>query len=178
MDPRRELGLINKTVRRRNREVGESVMWYEFKPISSGSDYDDVYNEGVPGIGGRNYAKGVVVPTIFIEEMEDAFRAMEEGRQPTQNVHAVILFKDMAAAGVSNPREYKGHLNDVFEYDQRFYKIQDYRVRGRLTKSSPSGEAVIAVTGFEVYVDQEFPFSTGLRNPNYPSLPWPTSFPS
>jgi hypothetical protein len=178
MDTRRELGLINKHVRRRNREAGEYVVWYEFKPFSKGSVYDDVYDEGAPGTGGKEYKRGVVLPTIYVEEVEDSFRAIDDGRQPTQNVRITVLFKDVIDAGISNPREYRGHLNDVFEYDGRFYKIQDYRVRGRLNKANPSGESVISVAGYEAFLDQEMPFSNGPRNPQFEDLPWPTTFPS
>jgi len=174
MDPRLEHSLIDKHVRRRNREAGESLIWYEFQPLQGGySVYDDIYDEGVPGASGRNYKRGVVVPTVYIEEMEDGFRSIEDGRQPTQNFSAVILFKDIEAAGVSNPEEYNAHLNDVFEYDGRFYKVRNYRARGRLPD-----EVVLRVEGFEIFVDQEFPFDRGPQNPKISTLPWPTSFPS
>jgi hypothetical protein len=179
MDPRRELGLINKHVRRRNREAGEHVVWYEFKKLSTGGSlYDDVYDEGAPGIGGKAYAKGVNVPTIYVEEVEDSYRAIAEGRQPTQLVRLTILFKDLVSAGIEDAREYRDHLNDVFEYDSRFYKIQDYKVRGRLHRDSPSGEAIAVVAGYEVFLDQEMPFSNGPRNPEVYDLPWPSTFPS
>lgn len=179
MDPRRELGVINKAVRRRNREVGGQIIWYEFKPVNTGGSlYDDVYDEGAPGIGGRAYKTGVPISTIYVEELEDSYRAIDEGRQPTQSVRATILYQDLVAAGLDDPREYQPRLNDVFEYDSRYYKVQDYKVKGKLSHEQPAGEVVVAVTGFEVYVDQEFPFSNGPKNPKLTTLPWPTSFPS
>ena len=103
MDTRRELGLINKHVRQRNQQAGEHVIWYEFKKLGSGgSTYDDVYDEGAPGVGGKSYDRGLVIPTIYVEEVEDDFRAIDDGRLPTQNLRATVLFKDMEAAGVSN----------------------------------------------------------------------------
>lgn len=179
MDTRRELGLINKHVRYRNREAGEHVIWYEFKSLSAGASvYDDVYDEGAPGSEGKSYTRGVVVPTIYVEEVEDEFRAIDDGRLPTQNIRATILFKDMQAAGVSNPREYSNHLNDIFEYDSRYYRVRAYRARGRLNNEHPSGEVLITVTGVEIFPDQEMPFSFGPINPDVHDLPWPTSFPS
>jgi len=174
MNPGRELSLINKHVRRRNREAGESIIWYEFQPIQGGySIYDDVYDEGAPGMGGRNYKQGIVVPTIYIEEVEDGYRAIDDGRQPTQNLMATILYKDAVASGLSDPGEYNKHLNDALEYEGRYYKIRNYHARGRL----PS-EVVLRVTGYEIFVDQEFPFDRGPQNPKVSDLPWPTSFPS
>jgi hypothetical protein len=173
MNVGRERSLINKHVRYRNREAGEHVIWYEFMPINtSGSVYDDVYNEGGPGSLGRNYKSGVLVPTIYASESEDSFRAIPDGRQVTQNSTVTILFADMERAGVSNPREYNAHLNDMYKYDGRYYKISDYRVRGRLDK-----EVVITVQGFEVFVDQELPFDPGPDSIFTATLPWPTSFP-
>jgi len=179
MDTRRELGLINKHVRHRNREAGEYVIWHEFKDLGTGgSTYDDVYDEGVPGTGGKSYTRGLVVPTIYVEEVEDEFRAIDDGRQPTQNIRATILFKDILSSGVSNPREYNKHLNDMFEYDSRYYRVRAYRVRGRMNNEHPNGEAILTVTGVEVFPDQELPFSLGPRNTAIHDLPWPTSFPT
>lgn len=178
MDPRREHSLIDKHVQRRNREVGEVIVWYEFKPLAtSGSYYDDIYDEGAPGAGGRTYASGVLVPTIYIAEIEDQYRAIPEARQPVQIVSATILVRDMVESGISNVREYKEHLNDVFEYDDRYYKVREYSVRGRLNKEHKSGEVLVAITGFEVVMDQEFPFSYNPRN-THSTLPWPSTFPS
>jgi hypothetical protein len=174
MDPRRELSLINKHVRRRNREAGESIVWYEFQTLQGGySVYDDVYDEGVPGASGRNYKTGIIIPTIYIEEVEDGYRAIEEGRQPVQNLVATILYKDAVAAGLSTPDEYNKHLNDMLEYDGRFYKVRNYNARGRLPE-----EVILKVSAYEVLVDQEFPFDRGPQNPKISTLPWPTSFPS
>jgi hypothetical protein len=178
MDTRRELSLINKHIRQRNRDAGEYVVWYQFQPLNQGSDYDDVYDEGALGSGGKSYVRGITVPTIYVEEVEDSYRAIDDGRQPTQNIRLTILFKDLVSVGIEDPREYKDHLNDVFEYDSRFYKIQDYRVRGRLHRANPTGEAIVTVAGYEVFLDQEMPFSTTPRNPQVHALPWPTTFPS
>jgi hypothetical protein len=182
MDVRRELGLINKHVRRRNRAAGEHTIWYQFKPLNNGASlYDDVYDEGVPGAGGRSYTRGIVIPVIYATEAEDEYRAIPEARQPTQTLQLIILHDDAVNAGLDNAGEYNDHLNDIVEYDSRYYKISSYRVRGRLNGEAfevPRGEVVIQVNAYEVFVDQEFPFSVGPVNPSITSLPWPTSFPS
>jgi hypothetical protein len=167
----RELGAINKHVRFRNREAGESVVWYEFKPLEGGhSVYDDIYDEGGPGTGGRNYARGIIIPTIYVEEVEDSFRAIEDGRQPTQNLRTTILFKDALAAGLSVADEYNDHLNDIIFYDERYYKVSDYRARGRIP-----GEVILVVQAYEVFIHQEFPFDIGPQHGHDESLPWPTN---
>lgn len=179
VDPRREHSLIDKHVRYRNREVGgEQVLWYESSGVDSGTMYyDDIYDEGAPGSGGRTFKKAVIIPAIYVEEVEDAFRAIDTGRQPTQNISVVFLAQDMENAGITDPRQYESHLNDIFKYDDKYYKVRTYRARGRLNYSNKSGEVLIAVQGFEAYMDQEFPWSHDPINP-HSDLPWPTSFPS
>lgn len=173
MDSRRELSLINKHIRQRNRDAGESVVWFEFSPLQGGySSYDDVYDEGVPGSGGRTYKNGVVVPTIYIAEMEDAYRSIPDGRQPVQNISATILFKDLVARGISNPESYESHLNDVFLYDSKYYRINRYVARGRLPE-----EVVVTIDGFEIYIDQEMPYDNGPHHQDISTLPWPASLP-
>lgn len=177
MDPRVESSLINKHVRQHNRDVGEAIIWFEFMPLASspsaGSVFDDVYDEGNHGAGGRDYAGGVLVPTIYVEEVEDRFTAQEEGRQPTQNIRVTVLYQDLERAGVTNPSEYKKHLNDMFYYDNRYYKVHDYHVRGRLP-----GEIVVGIQGYEVYLDQEFVNDPGPGVPLIQDLPWPSTFPA
>jgi len=177
VDVRKELSLINKHIRQHNREAGEFIIWYEFDPFagaaSAGSFYDDVYDEGAPGDGGRRYLPGVRVPTIYVEEREDKFTMQEDGRQPTQNIYVAVLFNDMLQSGVTLPREYQPRLNDIFWYDSRFYKVSDFHVRGRL----PS-EVVIGIVGFEVYIDQEFNLDIPPTQPVTQDRPWPDTFPS
>lgn len=190
MDTRKELSLVNKHVRQHNREAGEVIYWFEFNPegatypawsvypssssfpAGSAPIYDDVYDEGAPGLGGRKYAGGLAIPTIYVEEIEDQFTLQDDGRQPTQNISVTLLFKDVESAGMSNPAEYNQHLNDLFYYDERYYKVWDYRVRGRLPD-----EVIVAVRGFEVFVDQEFPFDPGPPTLAALDLPWPSTFP-
>lgn len=174
-DVRRELALINKHVHQHNRESGEYIVWFEFKDVGSdgGTVYDDVYDMGVEGIGGRSYEDGVVIPTIYVEELEDQAFADQDARQPMQNLRVTILYEDMYRAGVSEPHEYRPHLNDMFSYQARFYKVHTYQARGRL-----GSEVIVSVNGFEVYVDQEFAFDEAPGTAEANNLPWPTSFPS
>jgi hypothetical protein len=176
MDPRTELSLINKHVRQHNRDVGESIVWFEFVPLASqasaGSLYDDVYDEGNPGTGGRSYDNGTVIPTIYVEEVEDLFTAQEDGRQPVQNLRVTILYLDAVRSGMSDPKEFNKHLKDIMYYDNRYYRVDEYRVRGRL----PS-EVVIQVRGYEVFLDQDFVFDPGPATPTVHDHPWPSTFP-
>jgi len=165
-----ERGLINKHVRWRNEVAGEYVMWYQYSP-SPVSSYDDVYDEGGPGISGRVFLDPVKVPTIYAEESEDSFVLREDGRKPTQNVMFTILLRDAEVCGVISPGEYGPHLNDVLSYDDRFYKVANYRVGGRL-----KGEIIIKIAGYEVFMDEEFVFDQRINT--LTDDVWPSTFPS
>lgn len=175
VDIRRELSHINKHVRHRVNTAGEHVVWFEYldEKIENGTTYDDLFDvgSGVEGEG-RTYAVGVTIPTIYVEEMEDALVVKQEARQPTQNVRVVMLYDDVKKAGLYQPYEYSHHINDIFFYDGRYYKISRYEVRGRL-----DNDVLVTATGYEVYVEQEFSFDPGPEIPTINALDWPTSFP-
>lgn len=172
----RELDEIRKHYRRFHRESGESVVWYEFVPLgtnaSSSSVYDDVYDEGVQGTGGRRYQEGIVVPVLLITESEDQKRAIPEGRQPTQLTNLVASVQDFRDAGIEAPWEYQNHLNDMFQYDGRFFSVVSYRVRGRARD-----DVMIVVEGIEIYINQEMVNDPGIGGYSVPDLPWPATLP-
>lgn len=172
----RELNEIRKHYRRFHRESGEAVVWYEFIPLgtaaSSSSVYDDVYDEGRPSTGGRRYREPVIVPVLLITESEDQKRAIPEGRQPTQLVNLVASVEDFKTAGLEAPWEYQNHLNDMFQYDGRYFSVMSYRVRGRARD-----DVMIVVEGIEVYINQEMVNDPSIGGFSVPDLPWPTSLP-
>lgn len=176
MDVRRELDLINKHFRRHHSVAGETVVWYEFKPLGSASVnsiYDDVYDEGVYGPGGRSYKDGVVIPILIGSENEDQKRAIPEARQPVQTMDIFVSIQDMRSAGIEFAWEYRNHLNDIFVYDGRYYSVYDYRVRGRL-----KDDIFILISGQEVFTDQEFVNDPGPPPLATYSYPWPATLPS
>lgn len=172
VDLTREFHRIDDEVHRRIDIVGETVVWFQFLEFGSGSTYDDTYDEGPVGAGGRSYTAGVTVPTIYAEEVEDQNRAMEEGRQPTQNLRVTIRLTDMEHAGITAPGEYQARLNDLFLYDNRYYQVYRFSARGRMEGE----EVLLAIEGVEVYPDQEFSFD---NNPSYvkTEASWPNSLP-
>lgn len=176
MDVRRELGIINKHFRRHHEVAGETVVWYEFKPLGSASVssiYDDIYDEGVPGVGGRQYKTGVILPVLLASENEDQKRAIPEGRQPVQTMNMFVSIADMRDAGIEYPWEYRNHLNDIFSYDGRYYSVYDYRVRGRLRD-----DVFALVAGQEIMIDQEFINDPGPEILRVDDYPWPAALPT
>ena len=132
--------------------------------------YDDVYDEGVIGTGGRKYREGITLPVLMVSETEDQKRAIPEGRQPVELTNLAISIEDMRTAGVSEPFEYRRHLNDMFLYDGRYFSVQSYRVRGRL-----KDDVIAVVEGIEIYINQELPFDPGPTPLNIENLPWPAA---
>jgi hypothetical protein len=176
MDLRTEANNIRKHYRHYHSVAGETIVWFEHLPFAAaanaGSMYDDVYDEGPRGAGGKSYAKGVTIPVLMITESEDTKRAIPEGRQPMEIVNLVASIQDFRDAGISNPYEYRQHLNDIFLYDGRYMSVMSYRVRGRLRD-----DILVVVEGLEIYVNQEMPFDPGPGAYTIQNLPWPTTLP-
>lgn len=177
MDYRRELGLIRKQYRQYQNDHGETVVWYQFQPLgtntATSSVYDDVYDEGIMGVGGKKYKTGVVLPVLMATEQEDQKRAIPEGRQPVEITNLIISIEDMRSGGIDEPFEYRRHLNDMFLYDGRYFSVQSYRVRGRL-----KDDLLAVVEGIEVYINQEMPFDPGPSGYGIQNLPWPATLPT
>lgn len=177
MELRRELRHIWKNYDWYQMHFTESVLWYEFIPFGNNpatdSYLDPVYDEAVEGTGGRRYKDPVILNTILATETEDQRRAIPEGRNPLLLVHLVFSVRDLLVSGLSNTWEYQGHLNDMFYYQDRFYSVNGYRVRGRLKHE----DAMIVVEGIEVEVPEEMANDPG---PTLPTAidPWPAAFPS
>ncbi len=176
MDLRTEVGLIRKHYREYTRNVGEAIIWYEFLPFgsaSAGSYFDSVYDESASGTGGRQYKPGVVIPVLMITETEDQKRSIPEGRQPVEVTNFVASVQDFRDAGVSEPWEYRKHLNDMFLYDGRYFTVTSYKIRGRA-----KDDIVVVVEGLEVYYQQEYVFDANATFSSVHSLPWPSSLPN
>jgi hypothetical protein len=172
MEIRRELDLINKQFDWFHHTQGEVAIWYEFLQLDEGSIYDDVYDEGPSGAGGRSYKPGVTIPVLRVQETEDQKRAIPEGRMPFQNIMIFVSAKSLRDAGIENVWEYETHLNDIFKWDGRFYSVQNYMVRGRLRN-----EVYVMINGTQVYVDQEMVNDPGPLDTVDLEHPWPSSLP-
>lgn len=176
MDYRRELGLIRKQYRQYQKDHGETVVWYQFQPLgtaNTSSRYDDVYDEGIIGSGGKKYKTGIVLPVLMVTEQEDQKRAIPEGRQPVEITNIIVSIEDMRVAGIDQPFEYRHHLNDMFLYDGRYFSVQSYRVRGRL-----KDDVLAVIEGIEIYINQEMPFDPGPSAYSIQNLPWPGTLPA
>lgn len=172
----RELNEIRKHYEHFQRNYGESVVWFEFVPLGTAASvdsvYDDVYDEGIPGVGGRRYGPGITVPVLMVSETEDLKRSIPEARQVTQVVNFVASVQDFREAGISRPSEYRPHLNDIFMYDGRYYSVTTYRIRGRARD-----DVMLVIEGIEIYINQEFPNDPEFGGYSVPDFAWPAQLP-
>jgi hypothetical protein len=184
VDNRREVAEIRKHYRRHSRGVGEVIWWFELlafgdTPITD-STLDYVYDDspsqtldGVYGLnGGRSYRPAFAFPCFWIEETEDGVTGIETGRTPVQNMSFAASVEEVMLAGMTNPYEYRPHLNDAFFYDGRFYSVIRYRVRGRV-----QDDLALVVNGQEIYMTMDHPFDFEAPVFAKTVAPWPATFP-
>lgn len=177
VDLLREHDLIEKQLDIFMETAGEAVVYYEFVPLgydpATDSTYDAVYDESPSGLGGLTFSPPILLPTIYVEEIEDTNRAIDRGRQPVQNLEIAASIRKAELAGLHGPWEYQQHLNDLILYDGRFYIITDFRARGRL-----EGEVILVIKAQETYIDQEHVNDRLTHQvPQVHDYPWPSGFP-
>ena len=172
IDTRREQQHIWKEYGRFYKTIGEEVIWFKFD--TDASQWDDVYDEG-----GRSYKPGIRVPALWVDQIEDPEQYSGEGRRPTQRLRFAVSASSLAMRGI-NTQEAHGNtigalkpsapypaqtgrpaaawlddrLNDVVFYDNRFYSLSNFQIRGRLQTQ----DVVIGVAGIELILDDEVDF--------------------
>lgn len=157
IDLRREQAHIFKEFDRYQRRVGESVIWFKFDVDTSA--YDDVYDEG-----GRRYLPGIIVPCLWIDEVEDIETYQDVGRRPTQRVRLAVSARTMNEVTIGAVEVHGGRLqddkpdapwfddrlNDIFYYSGRFYAVSNFQVKGRMR-----GDTIVGVSAIETMLEDE-----------------------
>lgn len=77
IDTRREAAHVEKEFGRYQAKIGESVVWFVFDAYNS--QYSGTYDEG-----GRKYLPGVLVPILWVDQIEAPEQYVPEGRRPVQ----------------------------------------------------------------------------------------------
>jgi hypothetical protein len=154
MDSRREARQIWKHFDRYHANIGETLIYYRFN--ADESSYDRVYDEGF-----RKYHKGVRMPILWVDQMEAVEDYGPEGRRPTQRVRLAISARSVYEAGISvtevhgnrlqdsSPSESwrRDRMHDLFWYDNRFYEVSGFQIRGRVQGE----DVIIGLTGIETF---------------------------
>ena len=79
IDMRREANRIFRAFDRYQKDVGETVVWFRFDTVNS--RYDEIYDDGY-----RTYLTGILVPALWLDEIEDPEQYNDQGRRPTQRI--------------------------------------------------------------------------------------------
>jgi hypothetical protein len=166
MDPRREVREIWKHFDRYQTDIGEAIIYFKFD--ASASNYDDVYDEAY-----RRYESGLRIPILWVDQSEATEDYAAEGRRPTQRIRLAVSAKQLHEAGISVTEVHGNRLtdgspslvwryervNDVFYYDNRYYEVSAFQIRGR----AKGEDVIVGITGIETYPsdDQLFDFEPG-----------------
>jgi hypothetical protein len=166
MDPRREVREIWKHFERYQTDIGEAIIYFKFD--ASASNYDDVYDEAY-----RRYESGLRIPILWVDQSEATEDYAAEGRRPTQRIRLAVSAKQLHEAGISVTEVHGNRLtdgspslvwryervNDVFYYDNRYYEVSAFQIRGR----AKGEDVIVGITGIETYPsdDQLFDFEPG-----------------
>jgi hypothetical protein len=177
MDLRREVRHVWDNYDWYQTHFGEPVLWYPFVPFGTNAEtsslLDPVYDEGIGGNGGRRWSTPLLLTSVMVTETEDQRRSIPEARNPIQLTNVIFSMRDLLVANLPEPWEYQEHLNDMFYYQDRFFSVNSYRVRGR----AKIEDVIVVVEGIEVEVPEEMVNDPGPVLP--PAIdPWPSSFPS
>lgn len=162
IDTRREAAHVEKEFGRYQAKIGESVVWFVFDAYNS--QYSGTYDEG-----GRKYLPGVLVPILWVDQIEAPEQYVPEGRRPVQGLRFAVSAKAIYECALSS--ESPGHQawdpglingtwfddrnNDVCYYNGRYYEVSNYQTRGRIRE-----DVIIGVTCTETYPEDEFTFDS------------------
>jgi hypothetical protein len=150
MDPRRELSEIFKHYDRFAQSMGEEVVWWEKDVVSSTTD--NVYDEGPNQV----YYAPKRVTVIQLDQSEGPEISTHDGRHTTNTIRFGVTAQALRESGITNTHgQAQQHLNDVIEWDGRYFAISSYQIRGRVR-----GDVVIGVTAVETMEFEEEVFDT------------------
>lgn len=162
IDTRREVSQIWRQYSRYQEDIGETLVWFKFDVDESA--YDDIYDEG-----SRTYQRGLLVPILWVDQIEDPEQYSAQGRRPTQRQRFAVSARTLSERGIgvleahgnrfhdvepAPPDDQWGRpsspwlddrLNDICYYDGRFYSIADFQIRGR----AKGLDTIIGVAGIE-----------------------------
>ena len=169
MDPRREARQIWKHMKRYQSDIGETIIYYKFDVDAS--TYDEVYDEGY-----RRYETGIRIPILWVDQSESPEDYAAEGRRPTQRVRLAVSARDIHEGGISVTEVHGNRLtdgspstvwrydrvNDIFYYDNRFYEVSSFQIRGRVKGE----DVIIGITGIETFPEDDalMDFTPGSAN--------------
>jgi hypothetical protein len=152
VDPRRELGEINRHLDSHARVIGEVVEWAAFD--STNSTRDDVYDEP----GERVYLTPIRVTTLWINKIEADKRHDQDRYDVMQNLRGAVSLNALRAYGIPDPTADSERVHDLLRYRGKVWQINDWEYIGRLA----SDDTVIGFRAVEATLGDDYPFETPL----------------
>lgn len=172
VDVRREMAHIIKEYEGYYRVIGEEVIWFRFDTLNS--RWNDVYDEG-----GRRYLPATRIPALWVDQIEDPEQYSGEGRRPRQRFRFAVSAEEMRQRGIGAEEAHgrrlndvppgapvpaqagrplgvwlDDRLNDVVYYDNRYYSISNFQIRGR----AQFADAIVGISALELIPDDESVF--------------------
>jgi hypothetical protein len=148
MDLARELSLIqDKGYGFFEEHLGEAVYWCEFDAVNS--QFNKVYDEA-----GRRWKDPILVPALWVNVPEGTKDVSPDGRRVVPSIALAVPVATLRQTGLSNVEDAGRHLNDLLFYDNTWWEIGSYQVRGRLRQKS----VIVGVQGTKFFPDEDAVF--------------------
>ena len=93
VDMRREHAYQQRMMRDLQGHIGETVLWFRFDV--SGSQYHDVYDEG-----NKQYLPPLLIPFIWLDQVEDPKQYTDVGRRPTMRLRGAVATEQALATRI------------------------------------------------------------------------------
>lgn len=170
MDLAHERAHIRKVYGQYQNSMGEAVVWWEYDAVDSA--YDPVYDEDAMD-GARSWKTGLLVPAMWVNEIEGAKTQSLDGRQVRPELRLAISVETMRQVGISSPNLADRHLNDLIGYRGTYWKVTGYQIRGRLRDN-----LIVGVTAVKVFISDEWPNADPPTFPGFPTTDMPKGFPT
>lgn len=135
---RREIRSVERGLRQFQREVGDTVVWYEFD--SAKSSGGDTYDEGgipdpldptlIPTGAGLVFKAPTAIPVVWIRFVTPTAIQTEEGEYTVNRTTLRFARDVMRTSGLQNPLDPAAHFNDRYSYNGFLYRVDGYNPRG------------------------------------------------
>lgn len=171
MDLAHERSHIRKVYTQYRNGFGEAVIWWEYDAVNS--EFDDVYDEDALGGAARAWKTPVIVPALWVNEIEGSKVIDLDGRQVVPELRLAASIDTLRDVGLSSPNLADRHLNDLVGYRGTYWKVTGYQIRGRLRDNM-----IVGVTAAKVFIHDEFPNNAPPTFPGFPTADMPKGFPT
>jgi hypothetical protein len=125
---RREIRSAERGLRELQREVGDTVSWYELDRTVSTAD--DIYDEGPGADGGLRFRAPRPVPAVWIRYQPPTRIATDQGEYTLSSISLRVSVDGMRRSGLDAPLDPDRHFDDRFGYNGFLYRVESYVPRG------------------------------------------------